>query len=211
MVDIFENAQAELILGTSKGAVLFNPESREFIRYNTQLSPDNNFLNREEIWHISQGQDQTIWGGTRGYGLLRIDPKTENYSYSYDDESEGSIRYNTYRCILEDHSGILWVGTWGGGLNKSNLLSSKIVQYEAPADKPDKKFDYLVFGFEEDPSGYIWVSSSRNLKFLDSNTLELKDFQNNLQTINRPRFLLNENDSIMWIGTLRDGLSLLQF
>ena len=63
-------------------------------------------------------QDRTgfMWFGTM-YGLVKYDGRRHTV-YKHDPADTSSLSFNDIITIHEDRAGYLWVGTWGGGLNR---------------------------------------------------------------------------------------------
>jgi ligand-binding sensor domain-containing protein len=69
-----------------------------------------------------------MWLGTRD-GLNKYD----GYSftlYKNDPKDQNSISNNYIADMLEDSSGIIWIATWGGGLNKFDEGKKSIKKYK---------------------------------------------------------------------------------
>ncbi|RKD90313.1 hybrid sensor histidine kinase/response regulator transcription factor [Mangrovibacterium diazotrophicum] len=92
------------------------------------LSPQGEYVDEEHslwksaIYCILQDKDGTVWLGTRGEGIYHFVPDTKSGAYrvsKFDSESGGqySLNDDDVYCMLQDSSGRIWVGTWGGGLN----------------------------------------------------------------------------------------------
>src|SRR5271156_3181352 len=59
--------------------------------------------------------------------------------------------------IYEDKDGILWIGTYDGGLER--FADRKFTNYTVK----DGLYDDSVFGILEDSSGYLWISSDHGI------------------------------------------------
>lgn len=56
-----------------------------------------------------------MWAGTELADLVRLDPETgEQVCFRARREAEGALPDDLVTALLEDRSGNLWVGTWGG-------------------------------------------------------------------------------------------------
>ncbi len=76
---------------------------------------DSTSLSNNEIWALCKDSSRYIWVGTRGGGLNRFDPKTEQFkSYRYNREDSTTISNDIIRSMLVDSKGRLWLGTYNG-------------------------------------------------------------------------------------------------
>ncbi|VFQ46462.1 ligand-binding sensor domain-containing diguanylate cyclase [Desulfoluna butyratoxydans] len=104
-----------LWVGTPKGFRLFDPDQGRCVPF-----PGMDALPPEAGGTINTLYDdgRTLWVGTQNHGLLILDLETgrstlhQNVPYL-----DGSLSHNDIRWILEDRSGVIWIGTRGGGVN----------------------------------------------------------------------------------------------
>jgi len=68
------------------------------------------------VHDILQDHQGFIWYATED-GICKYDGYTFT-TYRYDPDDSTSLSGNPVSVLHEDQSGILWVGTWDGGLNK---------------------------------------------------------------------------------------------
>lgn len=73
------------------------------------------------VYSFCEGEDGTIWIGTKGKGLIRLTRKTgDSYAiqyYTHAEEDPYSLSNNDIYCIHPDSKNNIWVGCYGGGLN----------------------------------------------------------------------------------------------
>jgi signal transduction histidine kinase/streptogramin lyase len=154
------------ILVDSKGVVwvahdafgisrLDNWDEGTFTRF--RLPPPFGWINT-----LYEDLDGFIWIATQAAGLFRFDPATEEIvahppSSGVDGLSSGQI-YGI--CENPAEPGILWIGAYGGGLNRfdksTGLFSHFTVQN---SDLPDNGAQGVLC----DPAGYVWVSTDVGL------------------------------------------------
>jgi hypothetical protein len=73
---------------------------------------------------------------------------------------------------------VLWLGTWGGGLNRLDFASGKFSAY---TDFPSS----VIYGIQEDASGRLWLSTNHGLSRFDpaSGRIDNYDYTNGLQSL----------------------------
>ena len=78
--------------------------------YSTNSLSDNNV-------NVIYEEENYLWIGTEK-GLNVLNRKTNEFTqYVHDHENENSIVSNAIWAIFRDSRGLMWIGTWGGGLN----------------------------------------------------------------------------------------------
>ena len=94
-----------------------------------------------------------LWIGTSA-GLSRLEGGVfRNYTV------EQGLSNNTITAIAQDHTGTVWLGTNGGGLNRVGSGKAAIQAYPAsPWGLPS-----TIYGMLEDASGHLWMSSETGI------------------------------------------------
>ncbi len=183
---------------------------------------DANSLSDNKILSLYEDKNRALWIGTYSGGLDRFDfdrrfitgkaPVFVHY------KSNPAVRYslanNTVLSILQSRDGFLWVGTFGGGLNKLDLHTSKFVRYLHNENNPNSLGDNDVLSLFEDNSGIIWIGAhlGKGLSLL----IRKKEKLANLPLLYKDGKGLNDNvvwavfkdwDGNLWVGTYRGGLN----
>jgi signal transduction histidine kinase len=66
----------------------------------------------------------------------------------------------------------MWVGTWGGGLNRFDRASSTFTRYTEDNGLPND----VIYGIEPDAQGFLWMSTNRGLSRFDPRTETFRNF-----------------------------------
>ena len=64
-----------------------------------------------------------------------------------------SLGNNSIQSVYEDRTGVLWVGTFGGGLNRSYRGKWGFTHIQANPENPDGLNDKNIFPIYEDNTG----------------------------------------------------------
>lgn len=75
------------------------------------------------------------------------------------------------RSLYEDRRGVLWVGTYGGGLNR--IENGRVTHY----DESNGLFDDTVSCILADVSGWMWLGGNRGISVLPAAAQAGKDFE----------------------------------
>lgn len=130
---IFKDSEGYMWFGTNDGLNRFDGYSMEVFR---NIPGDTNSLSNGKIFAIAQDLNGDIWIGTAN-GLNRYDPQKGCFERFYHNEqNKNSLSHNFVRSIYTDDSGIILIGTLGGGLSiydtKSKIMrkSANIIRSE---------------------------------------------------------------------------------
>ncbi len=125
------------------------------------MPPTEANVNRGWITHIDR--QNNLW--TRIQGEIKIfDTKTNKEKISLPfDKSEGAMFKGEPFVILEDKSGVIWLGTRNYGIFKWDPLIEKIALLKIPQQENTTQF-VPTMGLVELDNGDIWQSSSFGIK-----------------------------------------------
>jgi len=146
----------------SKGINKFNPAKRRFAHY----QPDpNTFLQIKEndITAVLIDINKKLWIGTNGNGLALIDKKSLHYNGEnkniYRKGDKNSINNDYITSIIQDREGFIWIGTFGGGLNKYDSYKKHFTVYKKEKNNPKSLSNDFIHTVYEDKEGFIWVGT----------------------------------------------------
>lgn len=152
-------------IGTYNGGLnLLNKSTNQFIKY--LYDPlDSLSIGANQVQSIYIDRSKNVWIGTFGGGLNRVnsfDKLPEKLSfkrYKNNQNDPFSISDDRVYTIFEDSEGILWTGTFGGGLNKFDRVNERFVSYKNIAGDESSISDNRVMSIYEDHSGKLWIST----------------------------------------------------
>ncbi len=158
------------------------------------------------VYDIVQDRSGTLWGGTYGKGLVRIDPESGAFDRVANDPSDGASLSNDFVTVLAiDASGLLWAGTSGGGLNKQNPTRERIRHFSCSPEDPAASGRNMVFAILEDGRGGALLGTRSGLCFLSpgQETYSLWAHPRLPSPLKTEfiRFLLRDGGGRIWIGT----------
>ena len=173
----------ELWIATIGGGLnRFEKNSGRFIRY--QHHPqDPNSLSDDRAYTIYEDRHGTLWIGTFGGGLNRIfipttADGTKNHDglyfvpYKNNTADSASLSDDRVMAICESRDGALWIGTFGGGLNKLDRVTGKFSRF----GKRHGLSSEVIYGILEDARGNLWLSSNHGLSRFNPGTLTCKNY-----------------------------------
>lgn len=140
-----------LIVGQSlQQLCFFDPDTDT---YENIIPADSPLSTSEQIRFLFEAGD-TLWVGTKSEGLLQINKKGDLHA-QYTISSSPAISHNHILCIVRDDDGILWIGTFGGGVNRIDLKQQTIEIYT----QKDNLANNNVVGILPYDKNYLWIST----------------------------------------------------
>ena len=197
-------------VGTDEGLSSFNPELGEFS--SVDLTPFRVSYNRIAVRDIFLDENEVMWLGTDGAGLVYVYPETmEIGHYIHDSATDSSLISSYARTIFQDNIGDLWVGAFPEGVNYFNRKNRFFNTYTSFARDLTGSFNNNIWAFYEDDDGNIWVGADNaGLHYFDrkANTLT-QSYQGKklsggyesapVLTITR------DKQGFLWLGTWSQG------
>lgn len=216
---LFEGSDNILWAGTwDNGLYAFDisQPDQPVIKKSFRHSPDNpNTISGDIIFDMATDNYGNLWVGSP-YGLsIMQDPLSEdvsvfNYKYS---KGHNSLTNNEIRSIIKDRTGVMWMATEGGGVNKVDIHKNKFKPYAITEVDPQKKSQTIqAFTFDRENELLIGVKSlgfgSYDIEqelFVHFEDIPqyapLKDIK-----INTVKNFTWDSDSSLWLGTRYKGL-----
>jgi PAS domain S-box-containing protein len=165
-------------------------------------------LPQSTIFCILQDKRGFMWFGTQ-HGLSRYDGHTFKL-YDYNPKNPKSLSQNLVISLYEDDLGTIWVGTWGGGLNRFDRKTEKFEVYKNIPGNQNSLSNNNVWSIYEDRENVLWVGTDKGLNKFDKEreifTTYLEERMIAGQTGgNRVNTIYQDRSGILWIGA-DDGL-----
>ncbi len=158
------------------------------------------------IYSIAQDHSGFVWFGTTR-GLARYDGYTFK-TIKHDTSDTDSISNDNAGNIFVDSNNNLWIGTFGGGVNKLELTTGQLTRYPYSNDQIETKVSENVQTFYEDSKGSIWIGTATGL--YQYNKGKIKHFDPRKTNLNGEEYtrvwdIVSDEPDTLWIGT-SDGL-----
>ncbi|MBN2681190.1 MAG: histidine kinase [Bacteroidales bacterium] len=198
-------------VGTNwKGVNKINLNAFKFDHYKTSSKP--NSLNSDIVWGMCEIDEKTIWIGT-DKGINIFDRNTQKFSYlTKIPGTKNSLSSNQIRSFLKDSKGNIWIGTFGGGLNKYNPKDKTFLHFGTWETADYKIKNDVIWTIFECSDGYIWVGSEGGFCKINPETYEIINFTNNPSNpeslSHNSVFHFLEDHGSLWISTY-NGINIL--
>jgi signal transduction histidine kinase/ligand-binding sensor domain-containing protein/CheY-like chemotaxis protein len=179
----------------------FEFQSRE-IRFDNYMTKDG--LSHSTVFSICQDQDGFIWLATPD-GLNRFDGYNFKVYRNVPFDTT-SLSGNSISCLLPDKDGMIYVGTWGGGLNRFNPKIGRSIRFIHHINDKNSISDNRVQTIFRDRAGFYWLGTYRGgLNRYEPRSGKFKIFTHseNENSISDNRVWAVEQDGrgFLWIAT----------
>jgi ligand-binding sensor domain-containing protein len=214
---VYQDHAGKIFVGTLHGLNVFDPDTHSFQLY----QPDpaiNGLLDDNNVEFISQDKGDTYWMEVDEQKLISYNPRTHAsaiYEYHEDHHPDSLGLFSVYD-MFEDKHGIIWFGGFTG-LCSFNPVTKKFRTYQTEPDKPDVPLVNIVNRIIDFNDGKMWLEGG-GLSYYEPKTdkiyrVKFKDEKNNINEWIRGNFLgtLPDSNKMVWLGTMGQGLYLLDF
>jgi ligand-binding sensor domain-containing protein/two-component sensor histidine kinase len=218
--------------GGGLNRVISNPDlnqsSTELSKYNLLFfsyrnKKNNNYsLSDDKVISLFEDKDETIWIGTYDGGLNKLDRTNRSLSpseikfsrYVTLENTDNCICNNTVMDIAQDYDGYLWIGTFGGGIDRLDIEAESFRHYYSSPVNLKLLPDNEILSLLVDNSGILWVGAhlGDGITKIQKNTAKfkyLKSEPGNSQSLNDNIVWAIHKDynNTLWVGTYRGGLN----
>ena len=157
-----------------RGIAVFRPADRSVVQFtNDPLHPGS--ISDDLVRTIHRDHSGVIWVGTYA-GLDRFEPETRTFShFRHDPRDQASLSNSNILSLFDfpaDSGRVLWVGTFGGGLNRLDVATGRATRYTTRNGLPNN----VIYGILGDGRGRLWITTNRGAARLDPSTGEVRTF-----------------------------------
>ncbi|MGB5688529.1 MAG: two-component regulator propeller domain-containing protein, partial [Woeseiaceae bacterium] len=121
-------------------------------RFTSEAGADN-------IYSLLQDSSGNIWAGG-DHGLTRIENKSGEITTF-------AVSPHSVRAVYEDSAGLVWVGTFGGGLHRFDNTTQSFTGFVNDVENNKTISGNEVTAIFEDSDGRFWVGTTAGLNLLD--------------------------------------------
>jgi len=208
VASIYEDSSRILWIGTSEGLDKFDKRDGKFINYkvNSDIHAENN------INIVYEGPSSNFWVGSY-LGLKLFDRKTGKFtSFKHDSSDVNSLSHPFVYSICEDPSGILWIGTGGGGLNRFDPKTGHFIRYLNDPKNNNSISNNIVWAVDQYAQGKLILGTEMGINIFNKETQQFTRITNNPKdpqslSNNNVRCIYKDNCGLIWIGTDGGGIN----
>ncbi len=221
---IHEDAAGQLWIGTrDQGLNRFDRETAAFSHFRHDPE-DETSISHNHIRSMLLDRDGTLWVGTFAGGLNRLQVSSSGEvhfkRYLHDDGDDSSLSHNHVEALFQDRFGTIWVGTYGGGLNRlvdeshgdnNGRAAITFVRYRADGKPGSLSYD-VVETIVEDHVGTLWVGTNAGgLNVFDREAGRFVHHRNDPRDANslshdNVETMFEDRTGNLWVGTWGGGI-----
>ena len=207
---VVQDAAGYIWFGTQDGLNRF--DGYEIVIY-THDQDDPTTISNNFVWSLYVDRDGGLWVTTNS--------GVNKYDYEHDQFERNPLQLPPeavdmrVRTIVEDHSGVLWLGTVDEGLVSVAPESGTVRRYQHDDGDADSLPSDLIIALHEDSKRRLWVGTDGGgLARFDRATdgfvvYRVEEGNPNSISDDLIRSLYEDGSGNLWIGTANGGLNLL--
>ena len=207
---LHQDQDGVLWVGTDLGLCEWRPSSQSFYRYRHSPS-DPRSLAHNRVGAIYQDAGGVLWLGTYD-GLNYWRTASMEFRHHAREDRPGGLTANMVTSFAEAPDGDIWVGTYGGGLNRLDVVTGSFTSLRHEDGRPDSLSDDRVMSLHSAPDGTLWVGTlAGGLDRLAPGASRFVHYRHDpgnpasLST-NGVTSILQDGRSL-WVGTYKGGLN----
>lgn len=199
---------ASLWLGTEAGLLRFDAGDGSLRRHTVPLD------GTAYVQALLRDRSGALWVATRD-GLARRGPDGEWAVFRSSGSDPWSLPLDVVLALFEDTRGVIWVGTYGGGLASYAPWKNVFRRFRHDPDAPASLAQDIVLPLHQDRAGLLWVGTyDSGLDSIDPATGRAQHYRHDPadpQSLSgdEVRAILEDSRGRLWVGTNRAGLNLM--
>ena len=171
-------------------------------------------LSHAWISNILQVDDEQVWLASNGGGINIVSSQTGKIlqQVRHDPAFSTSLAFDSVKPLLLDRAGLLWVGTWGGGLQRFNSKNKMVRLLRHGTSKQQGLSHPSVFSVLELANGQIAVGTAANgIDIIDRQHGLVDGYRHvggKVGSLLDPSILAMAEtpDGSLWVGTQQNGV-----
>jgi len=205
---ISEDSFGNMWYGTREGLNKFDIFSSEYHTYKKDLTNPYS-LSHNKINAIAMGVGSTIWVGSDD-GLNKFDYKTEKFeTFKFNATSSNTISNDIiYSLAYNKKENNLWIGSWGGGLDRYELSTGKFTNFSIDNENYTNNVVINILDYDDNT---LWLGTyghglvkfdkiKEDFTYYEADPNDRNNLNNNVVL-----YLHKDLDGIIWVCTAGGG------
>ncbi|MFC2104705.1 two-component regulator propeller domain-containing protein [Bacteroidota bacterium] len=213
ILSIIEDKSGNLWVGTASNGMnkisfSSNDQVKSVQRFLSQ-SGNVNAISGNSIYSLFIDNSNNLWiGAIAGIDIIDLKRKKFRLYRRTADINSIQLSDNAIFPIFEYEKDILWLGTWGSGLNVYNRKTGEIIYYSEKLTGRKHISNDFVHSILDDQEGRIWVGTRNGLNIYDKREELFKDINEYFPEAEFPDFhnvrintMIKDKNGNIYIGT----------
>lgn len=190
----------------STGIVKYDPEKNTCKLFSQKK--DSHFISPNDDYIVFEDVNGTLWTRLKGGGFGFYNAQKDKIEYFYNEPGGADHRFsNMVTALYPDSTGILWMATIDGGVNKITFPGNNF-NHKLMVKKPVSRSQNEVRVLFEDSRKRLWVGTKAGeLSVFEQGRKKEQIFEsipgNNVGNVYT---IMEDKDGIVWLGTKGNGL-----
>jgi signal transduction histidine kinase/ligand-binding sensor domain-containing protein/DNA-binding response OmpR family regulator len=154
-------------------------KSRIYSKF-TNIKNDSNSISSDVVRSLFKDKKGNLWiGTTNGISILTPAEQTKNnpkFVRIVKTNQINSLSHNYILPIYEGSDASMWIGTFGGGLNRLVVDKSFRIVKNTYYSTTNGLSNNIIKGILEDENKNIWISTNRGLNKIITRTNEIRNY-----------------------------------
>ncbi len=166
-------------IGTENGLDMYDVKANKYKHF-THEEDNSNSLSGKSIQSEAFVFDNegNIWLGTWSFGLNKIEFSSsdkEHYTikhWRHAPQNRNSLSNDNVISLYIDKNGIVWIGTFGGGLCRLDPKTNGFINYNTDSGLPNN----VIFSIKEDKNENLWLSTDHGISMFNPRDTTFQNF-----------------------------------
>ncbi|WP_229368215.1 ligand-binding sensor domain-containing protein [Fibrisoma limi] len=206
--EAYEDRAGTLWVSTENGINRFDRKRETFTIFPYRQPPPqvNKASINRHFRHFAEDQQGNLWLGCASEGLFRFDTKRMQFDrIRHNPVDRSGLSSDCVLSLLVDRSGLLWVGTYGKGIDIVNL-TEPFQHYEPLPYDTRSLHNEFVQTILEDRSGTVWIGTGFALNRLDQRTGQFVQYRHSpIDPTSLPNWnveaMLEDREGNLWVAS----------
>lgn len=204
---LLEDREGNLWIGSDKGGLSrLDGKTGTFTAYRESRGG----LTDSHVQALLCDRDGDIWIGASGGGLIRLQRDKNGGEvfthYTYNNDTPRGLNNGYIKTIIQDRSGLFWVGTNGGGVSRFQKNTKQFINYTKDPNNPYSLSHNDIEVIFEDRAGSLWIGTQgEGINKIDSGCDKFALYQyqpHNPHGLKHEKIwsIVEGQDGLFWIG-----------
>ena len=160
VLSLYEDRQGRLWVGTDHGVYYLDANTRKVLPFmpDGAMGDDEHGVFTDSPIHAFGESGDMLWVAS-GRGIVSLDAKRMARQFYTHSRSADSLSNDHALTLLQDTNGDMWVGTYGGGVDRFEAATGRFSAYQHDATDPGSLVSDNIDVLYRDRSGLIWIGT----------------------------------------------------